>query len=133
LLKKVLFQVLLFGFLLFFGFYVHSFILKSNDILIGFPLFQIYLFHAIFSLAICASLQILSFIERFASQLGFIYLGTFLLKLLLFAIIFSALLFKKEPNSFANKMSLLAPVFLFLLFEVFIIAKILGRAGYENK
>ncbi|MFT6929098.1 MAG: hypothetical protein ACJAQ7_000567 [Sediminicola sp.] len=30
-------------------------------------------------------------------------------------------------------MSLLAPVFLFLLFEVFIIAKILGRAGYENK
>ncbi len=132
-LKKVLFQVLLFGFLLFFGFYAHRFILESNEILIEFPLFQIYLFHAIFSLIICASFQVLSTYEKFASQLGFIYLGTFLLKLLLFAIIFNGLLFNKEANSLTNKISLLVPVFIFLFFEVILIAKILGKAGYENK
>ncbi|ALM08419.1 hypothetical protein SB49_11800 [Sediminicola sp. YIK13] len=132
-LKKVLFQVLLFGFLFCSGFYTHRFILESNEILIQLPLFQIYLFHGIFSLIICASFQILSSYEKFASQLGFIYLGTFLLKLLLFAIIFNGLLFNNEANSLTNKISLLAPVFIFLLFEVIIIAKILGKAEYENK
>lgn len=119
--------------LLFVGFNAHSCILKTNGILVDVPLFQIYLFHSIFSLFICASFQILSIYERFAAQLGFIYLGTFFLKLLFFAILFNGYLFNKEAISFANKISLLVPVFIFLFFEVIIIAKILGRAGYTNK
>ncbi|MEJ1221532.1 DUF6168 family protein [Sediminicola sp. 1XM1-17] len=132
-LKKVLLQAVLFGFVLFFGFYAHSFVLRANEIFISLPLFGIYLFHALFSFLICATFHFLSNTERFAGQLGFIYLGSLLLKLLLFVLIFKGPLFQKEEDSLAERISLLVPVFLFLFFEVIIIIKILGRTGYENK
>ncbi len=84
-------------------------------------------------MAICAIFYFLSLKERFVGQIGYLYLGTLLLKLLLFSLIFKDFLFHEEEDSLAERISLLVPVFLFLFFEVIIIVKILGRTGYENK
>jgi hypothetical protein len=119
--------LLFFGLLLGLSISVHLYLLgeKINDV--SFSLVYVYLFHAIFSFLLCSIFLVLGTSEKWQAQLGFLYLGALIFKVLLFSVIFSSTLFGEEVLTLTEKISLLIPVFIFLVPEVYFISKILMK------
>lgn len=107
---------------------VHSTLLYFFEITLPFTLWKIYLFQCFATLIICASFEIISQkSEKYRDQLGFLYLGAMVLKVILFTAFFSSILFSTLVLSKMDSLSLLIPIFIFLFLEVVIIVKILNR------
>lgn len=123
--------IFLYSFIFFTLFYIsfslHNYFLEENQVLLPFSLKKVYLFHLGFSMLICINFKLLSSVNKIADQLGFIYLGTFLLKLVLFSIIFYQSIFTEEELSKISRISLLIPALIFLLTEAIFVAKILNK------
>ena len=109
------------------GFFIHDFFIQKQQINLPFSLKKVYLFHLFFSLIICINFLIFSNFNKFFEQLGFIYLGTILLKLTLFCFLFYPSIFTEEELALSSRMSLFIPVILFLITEATIVAKILKK------
>ena len=109
------------------GFSIHDFLIQKQQIILPFSLKKVYLFHLFFSLIICVNFLIFSNFNKFFEQLGFIYLGTILLKLTLFCFLFYPSIFTEEELALSSRMSLFVPVILFLITEATIVAKILKK------
>ncbi len=109
------------------GFSIHDFLIQKQQISLPFSLKKVYLFHLFFSLIICVNFLIFSNFNKFFEQLGFIYLGTILLKLTLFCFLFYPSIFTEEELALSSRMSLFVPVILFLITEATIVAKILKK------
>lgn len=109
------------------GFYGHQFLLEFFGLKLSFSLEKVYLFHASFSALICVNLKVISTVDKLFSQLGFIYLSTLVIKLILFAIFFYNPLFTVDSFSSADKLSLFFPLFIFLLTEAIFVLKILNE------
>ena len=109
------------------GFSIHDFLIQKQQISLPFSLKKVYLFHLFFSLIICVNFLIFSNFNKFFEQLGFIYLGTILLKLTLFCFLFYPSIFTEEELALSSRMSLFIPVVLFLITEATIVAKILKK------
>ena len=125
--KRIGSILLVFAFLGTVGMYFHRLALEYFKVILPFSLQKLYLFHIGFSLLICINLQFLTKIAHVSEQLGFIYLGTLLLKIILFSVVFNETVIASENLTVASKISLLIPTFIFLLVEVFFIAKILNK------
>lgn len=123
--KKLIIYLLTFTALYLIGFYFHENYIENKAILLPFSLQKIYLFHSGFSLMVCANLLLLSSVNKIADQLGFIYLGTILIKLLLFSIIFYKSIITNEILEFSARISLIIPLLIFLLTEAFFVIQIL--------
>ena len=106
-------------------FSLHNYFLETKNIVLSFSLKKVYLFHLAFSMVICVNFLIFSTKEKVFEQLGFIYLGTILLKLTLFSIIFYKSLFTEEGLPFNARISLFIPMIIFLLTEAVFVSKIL--------
>ncbi|MGB6151351.1 MAG: DUF6168 family protein [Pricia sp.] len=124
-LKHILQYILFFGLLFIVGFYAHENILRASEKTLGFSLRHIYIFHALFSFSICTLLLVLSKLPNLAPQLGFLYLGGFLLKFLAFAVVFQNIIIGEAALSIVEAVSLMVPIALFLGLEVYFVAKIL--------
>ncbi len=125
--KQFIIYSITFFLLYYIGFSIHENYLDNNAITLPFSLKKVYLFHLAFSLLICINFLVLSSVDKIFEQLGFIYLGTIVLKLLLFCITFYKSIFTEENLSFDARVSLLIPMILFLLTEAFFVAKILRK------
>ncbi len=125
--KRIVFYCIGFSFLFATAYTIHVSGLKDLNIKLNVPLFSIYLFHFIVSLFICVSFAVLETTKKWLNQLGFVYLFTFMIKLMLFAIVFKNSVFKVESLSKIESFNLLIPVFLFLFLEVYFIARILSK------
>ncbi|MEO9570989.1 MAG: DUF6168 family protein [Polaribacter sp.] len=112
-------------FLLSFSF--HEFLVENQQITLPFSLKKVYIFHLGFSLLICINFLVFSTVNKIFEQLGFIYLGTIILKLILFSLIFQKSLFSKEELSFTARVSLFIPMIVFLLTEAVFVTKILKK------
>lgn len=112
---------------------IHSALIKSQAENIRFSLNGVYIFHTFFSFLLCSLLLALGKYEKWQSQLGFLYLGALICKVMLFSAIFSASLFGPEVLTQTEKLSLLIPVFIFLVPEVYFIARILKEIDVRNK
>ena len=97
------------------GFFIHDFFIQKQQIILPFSLKKVYLFHLFFSLVICINFLIFSNFNTFFEQLGFIYLGTILLKLTLFCFLFYPSIFTKEELALSSRISLFIPMILFLI------------------
>ena len=106
-------------------FSLHNYFLETKNIILSFSLKKVYIFHLAFSLVICVNFLIFSTKEKVFEQLGFIYLGTILLKLTLFSIIFYKYIFTEHGLTFNTRISLFIPMIIFLITEVIFVAKIL--------
>lgn len=125
--KSLLIYTLVFFGLYFLGFGLHEeYIVKTNQN-IPFSLKKVYQFHLGFSLLICLNFKLLSTVNKLFDQLGFIYLGTLLLKIVVFSVVFYSSVFLAENLSQFSRISLLIPTLLFLLTEAIFIAKILNK------
>ena len=118
----LLFSVLFIG-----GYKLHSLFLEIKDIQIPFSLLNVYCFHAIISFLICVVLDVFSRKQKQQDQLGFIYLGTLIFKILLFSIVFNKVLFGEQILTKTQSISLLIPLAIFLVTEVYFITQILNR------
>lgn len=124
--KSILVFSVVFFFLFLVSFSLHNFYIENQQVILPFSLKKVYLFHLIFSLLICANFFLFSTVDKIFEQLGFIYLVTIVLKLLLFCIIFYKSLFTEEL-SFIARISLFIPMIVFLLTEAIFVAKILKK------
>jgi hypothetical protein len=125
--KDIFRYILVFVILFVIGFYGHQFLLNYLELKIIFSLEKVYLFHAFFSALICVNLRVFSTVDKLFPQLGFIYLSTLVLKLILFATFFYNPLFSADSFSLVEKGSLFFPLFIFLLTEAVFVLKILNQ------
>tara|TARA_R110002012_G_scaffold283090_2_gene473134 strand:- start:81765 stop:82163 length:399 start_codon:yes stop_codon:yes gene_type:complete len=128
--KKIVLYVISFLILFAISYSIHTRILDTMDIYLRVPLFSIYLFHLIISLLICIGFVVLATTDKWSHQLGFVYLFTFITKLLLFAIFFKNSIFEMESLTKTESFNLLIPVFLFLFLEVYFISRIISKKQY---
>ena len=125
--KKLLLYPAVFILLFFIGFYLHNLYLTQKEVLLPFSLKKVYQFHAVFSALICINFLLLSTVDKIFDQLGFIYLGTLFLKIILFCVVFYSSIVTNENLENTAKLSLLVPTIIFLLTEVIFVAKILNQ------
>ena len=125
--SKIILYPFIFIVLFFLGYNLHSFFLEKLTILLPYNLQKIYLFNAGFSAIVCVNFVLLSSVDKVYQQLGFIYLGTLFLKILLFCGFFYKSLFAEESLTNQEAISLLIPIFVFLLTEVIIVIKMIHK------
>lgn len=125
--KQLFFQFSIFFVLYFTSFFLHEFTLEKLEIEIAFSLKKVYLFHLGFSLLICVNFTIFSTVDKIFQQLGFIYLATIFLKIVVFNVIFYNPIFSKENLDFASRISFFIPMIVFLSTEAVFVVKILNK------
>lgn len=125
--KKIALYLLSFLIVFVVAFNAQSYVLQTSNIELRYSLLQVYLFHFILSFLISASFLFFSNSEKWATQLGYIYIFAFISKFLFFAVAFKESLFKLENLTKTESLNLLIPLFLFLFLEVYFIAKILNK------
>lgn len=109
------------------SFSLHEYLLEERQIILPFSLKKVYLFHLGFSLIICTNFVAISRVEKNFDQLGYIYLGTIFLKLIIFIATFYKSIITGETLPFITRISLLIPMIIFLFIEAIIVAKILKK------
>ena len=125
--KDVFRYLLVFTSMFLIGSSCHQLLVAHLGLKFSFSIDKIYLFHAVFSALICLNLRVISTVDKLFLQLGFIYLSSLVLKLILFALFFHTPLFTVVSFSFAEKISLFLPLFIFLLTEAIFVLKILNQ------
>ncbi len=125
--KSVILYSLVFFSIFFISFVLHENWLEKQEVILPFSLKKIYLFHLVFSMLICVNFKLFSIVDKIFEQLGFIYLGTLLLKIVLFCAIFYKSIFTEETLSEIARLSLFIPMIIFLLTEAIFVAKILQK------
>ena len=125
--KSIFLYATVFFSLFFLSTLLHENYLEKQAIILPFSLKKVYLFHLGFSLLICSNFLIFSTVDKIFEQLGFIYLVTIVLKLILFCVIFYKSIFTIENLTFEARLSLFIPMIIFLLTEAFFVAKILKK------
>lgn len=125
--KSIVGFTFIFFFLFLISLSIHELYIENQQIILPFSLQKVYLFHLVFSLIICSNFLVFSTFTKVFEQLGFIYLGTILLKLILFSIIFHKVIVSEEGLPFSARLSLFIPMLIFLLTETVCITKILKK------
>ena len=125
--KNSIKYVLFFSTLFIIGYKLHTLLIEEKTALLPFSLINVYWFHAITSFLICFVIDLFSRQLKYHDQLGFIYLGTLVFKILAFCIVFNKVLFGEQTLSKSESISLLIPLAIFLVTEVYFIAQILNR------
>ncbi|MGO4919895.1 DUF6168 family protein [Maribacter spongiicola] len=91
----------------------------------GSVLIKAYTFHYLFSLTLVIVFLIASKNNSFFDQLGFMYMGLLVFKIMVFAIVFYPYLLGELIMPQLYRALLLMPVLIFLFLEVFFISKIM--------
>lgn len=111
------------------GYYLHIFLFPKIAIESPVPLRQVYTFFTVFSLVVCSQLLALSKSEKYKDHLGFLYLVSIVLKMILFFIVFYKQIFNGEVFTNTEGINLLIPIILILYLEVFFIGKLLKNTS----
>lgn len=125
--KNLLTYLLVIGFLFFLGLEIHSYFIEEQNFRLGFSLKKLYSFHAIFTLVVLVKFNILSGFKKVSEQLGFIYLGVLILKIIFFCIVFYNPVFTSEKLTQIERISLLIPMVIFLISEVYFVSKLIQK------
>lgn len=130
--KSLIVYLLSFLVLLLVSYFLHSFVLAGNEIKLRFDMLKPYMFFAIFSFGLCIVFKVLSSNKKIASQLGFIYLLSLVLKIGLFAVVFKNSILHFPDLTKTESLNLLVPMFVFLALELYFIARLLGAGGSKT-
>ncbi|XCF06541.1 DUF6168 family protein [Tamlana crocina] len=103
------------------AFSVHNYFVAIQS----FSLLQVYLFHAVASLVIYVSVELISDVRP--NQAGYVYLTFTLVKLGLFVLIFKNEVFENEVLTKSERIALVVPLFLFLTAEAVGVSKLLNN------
>lgn len=84
-----------------------------------------YTFHFLFSLTLVLAFEFLSKVKKMVDQLGFIYIGLLVFKIVVFSAMFQSQLMGDELLPHFYRVMILIPIFIFLTLEVIFVSKIL--------
>lgn len=124
---KLLLIVLAFSLTMIAGYFLSSEYISSPLQSISFSIEAVYMFHSFFSLALCFMIFFLAKSPRFINQIGFIYLISFVFKLILFSVVFNSYVKNMNLNTVNESLMFLSPLFIALIFEVLFVSQILKR------
>lgn len=125
--KKISLYVISFILFSVVAYYLHAIGLVSISNQTPIALSGLYLFHASFSIVLFSVIMFLSENQKYRDQLGFLYIASVVLKLILFFSIFYRPIFKSDAFTNIEGVNLLVPIILFLILEVFLIVKLLNN------
>ena len=125
--NKIIICLFVFFTLFFIGFNLHGLILEKLALELPFNLRKTYLFHAGFSSLVCVNLIAFSNVDKVFEQLGFIYLISLFLKIILYCIVFNKSILTEYNLTKIEAISQLIPMVVFLLTEVIFVSKILNK------
>jgi hypothetical protein len=127
--KNLITYILVFASVGVLSYLLHNNFMEEKNISLPFSLKKVYLFFVLFSLVICSLFEIGSVINKIKEQLGFIYLGTIIFKITVFAVVFYQSIFAIDLTN-AQRIALIIPMAIFLFIEVFFVAKILNKTSF---
>lgn len=108
-------------------FIIHKMSIGALEERASLSLAEIYVFHGVVSIALCGILVQARERTRFTDHLGYIYLMSVAVKAVLFFLVFNKAIFSSHSFSNQEAITMLLPLFLALLFEVFFVSKLLKK------
>ena len=130
--KSIVVYSISFAVLFFVSLFLHQYIIESQSVDIRFQLKPIYFFFAIASSLICVTFKSFTLFEKTKEQLGFLYLFTLFIKIILFSIIFYNSIVGLKDITKIESFNLLIPLFVFLALEVAFVAVLLNQNASET-
>jgi len=103
---------------------LHSYVLTMSEYTLSYSLFAMYLFHFIASVLVYVCLEALA--SYLPSEAGYGYLAFMFIKMGVFVLLFKQIVFTSENLSQPERVSLIIPLFLFLIFEAAMTGKLLN-------
>ena len=103
---------------------LNTFILDSNSFQLTYSLLSVYLFHSISAIIIYTLIELIT--EHVPDQAGYGYLAAITIKLGLFLLIFQTDILSNDNLTKPERLSLIAPLFIFITTEAFAIFKLLN-------
>lgn len=127
--RLIIFTVLLLG-LATVIFIAQKWYLESIDEKLSYSINAIYLFHFLAFLIIVVSVELLS--KRLPDQVGYFYLASVFVKIGLFVLVFKDTLFADSPMNFLERISIVIPFFMFLVFEAIYCGRLMNAVDNES-
>ncbi len=106
------------------GFWINLNLIQHNGLPTQLPLLQVYLFHVLFSILIYVICELVYL--ALPAQVGYAFLASVFLKMGFFVLIFKNSLFGEVELAMFERVSLIVPLFLFLLLEAIALARLLN-------
>lgn len=126
--KRILFFLIAVLLLFVISFFSHNFILQSKEISVSFSLLGVYAFHVISAIVVYSIVELVA--EKTPNQAGYAYLASIFLKIGFFVLIFQASIFANEELTKPERISLVIPLFLFLITEAIAVSKLLNNKQF---
>ncbi len=120
--KRIVSYLILTVVVFFVVYYVHHFLLEKE--IVSYSLMSVYLFHLIASVFVYTIIEAVA--EYLPDQAGYAYLASMFLKLGFFLLMFKSALFSGVSLVQVERISLVIPLFLFLIIEAAAIFKLLN-------
>lgn len=125
--KSFITHLLAFSLLFLVTYNLHLYFLDRATVNLRFEIKDVYIFFVITSFIICQGFFVLSSVKKTKEQLGFLYLGTLFLKIVLFVLTFYKSIIKISSLSKIESLNILIPLFAFLILEVYFIVRLLQQ------
>lgn len=119
--KRILFYTLILVVSFIASFFLHNAMISKD---LPFSLFNNYLFHATAAIIVYAIIELMA--EKLPSQAGYAYLAAIFIKMGVFMLFFQESIFGNENLIKSDKLSLIIPLFLFLIIEAIGVSKLLN-------
>ena len=103
-------------------FFTHQNFIRIENL--RYSLFFVYLFHSISTLIIYILIEVISM--KLPNQAGYAYLASIFLKIGFFVLLFSATVFSDVVMEKEERISLVIPLFLFLIAETIAVSRLLN-------
>ncbi len=126
--KRIFNYLLIVGAVFLAVFLTHQYALNNSQLILSFSLLKMYLFHAIASVVVYVMIEIVA--DKLPSQAGYAFLAAVFLKIGVFILLFSAVIFPEVTLPKFQRISLIIPLFLFLIIEAIAASKLLNAKIY---
>lgn len=107
----------------------HDLILAKKEIHLSFSLLKVYLFHVIAAIIVYLLIELVSL--KLPNQAGYAYLACIFLKIGFFVLLFQTSVFANEGLTKPERISLVVPLFLFLITEAVAVSKLLNNKQFS--
>ncbi|OEK06115.1 hypothetical protein A8C32_18975 [Flavivirga aquatica] len=119
--KRIIYATIVISLLFIVAFNLHNYI---NTSILSFSLLNVYSFHAIAAIIVCIVVELVA--SKLPNQAGYAYLMLIFFKIGAFVLLFQTSVFSKVDLTQSDRVGLVAPLFVFLLAEAFIVYKTLN-------
>ena len=107
------------------SYFTHDYVLQLKEVSLSYSLFSVYLFHVVSVVIVYAIVELVAY--KLINQAGYAYLVSVFLKIGFFVLIFKTSVFANEALTKPERISLVIPLFLFLISEAIAVSKLLNN------